>query len=61
MASEVIRILNHETLETHERESGSRKRPPVLFSTSKHVPNILPDRYRNSVHRPSFARPILIV
>jgi len=61
MASEVIRILNHETLETHERESGTTNRLPVVFSTSKFAPKILTDRYGSSVHRPVFARPILIV
>jgi len=35
MASEVIRILNHETLETHEWCAGTRKRLPVGYSTSK--------------------------
>jgi len=60
MASGVIRILNHETHETHERDGGTRKRPPVVFSTSMYAPNILPDRYRILVDRPSFPRSVLI-
>jgi len=51
--------LNHETIEAHERESGNRRRPPVVCSSSKYAPSISPDRYRNSVHRRSFARPKL--
>jgi len=34
MASKVIRILNHEKRETHERGAGTTKRLPVGYSAS---------------------------
>jgi len=60
MTIAVTRILNHEEHQTHERDGGTQKRLPVVFSTSKYAPKILSDCYRGSVHRPSCARAISI-
>jgi len=60
MVSEAIRILNHEKHETHETDGGTRKRLPVVVSTSKYAAKILSDCYRGSIHRPSCARAISI-